>query len=239
MSLNKKVALFGATGNTGREFVPAALSAGYEVRALLRTPGKLADQDGVEKIQGDLLSVEDVAAVVEGCDIVVFLVNVPRKTKKDSNLDGFTSKALKGVVAAMEKHNVRRLLYQGGGFTLFKGEPPTPCFVACCIRDCILSRCLGETIALQENQAVADFLQTKNSSIDWTYTRPGMLEHKPARGPAVSVKNANATVTFKDLATWSVQLIGDDATIHTHPMVGYPPKGTSTANPASTGASKD
>ena len=37
MSLKKKVALFGATGNTGREFVPAALSAGYEVRALLRT----------------------------------------------------------------------------------------------------------------------------------------------------------------------------------------------------------
>eukprot|EP00943_MAST-04B_sp_MAST-4B-sp1_P003896 g3896.t1 len=239
MSSNKKIALFGATGNTGREFLPAALSAGYQVRALLRSPSKVADQDGVEKVQGDLLSAEDVAAVIEGCDIVVFLVNVPRKTKKGSKLDGFTSKALKAVVAGMEKHNVRRLLYQGGGFTLFKGDPPTPCFVGCCIRDCILSRCLGESIALQENQVVADFLQTKNSSIDWTFTRPGMLEHKPARGPAVSAKNANTTVTFKDLAAWEVQLIGDDNTIHTSPMVGYPPKGASNPLHSSTGASKD
>ena len=37
----KTLALFGATGNTGRPFLPAVLRAGWAVRAFLRTPAKV------------------------------------------------------------------------------------------------------------------------------------------------------------------------------------------------------
>ena len=248
-SSGKSMVLFGATGNTGTLFLPAALAAGWQVKALLRTPSKLEDAAGLTKVKGDMTNPQDVADAIQGADVVVCLAGVPRGTKPGSRMDGFMSKAMKDIVSAMEKHGVRRLMFQVGGFTLLKGEPKTGCFAACCIRDCILGKCMGETVSLRENQAIADFLETKRATIDWTLPRPGMLEHKDSKGTIVgSAKTTQDTCTFVDLAAWEVTLLDDDATIHTGPFPKYsknagakPSKKTAVENPSASavGESKD
>ena len=77
----KTLALFGATGNTGRLFLPAALRAGWAVRAFLRTPAKVADVDGLEKVKGDLTDAAQIAEFVRGADAVACLAGVPRGAK--------------------------------------------------------------------------------------------------------------------------------------------------------------
>ena len=227
-----KLCLFGGTGNTGKYFLQSALKAGWEVVAFLRTPSKVEDAEGLTKFKGDMTNPEDIKKAIQGVDAVVVLAGVPRHTKAGSKMDGFMSKSIRDIVAAMEQQGVKRFLFQAGGFTMLKGEPKTGCFAACCIRDCILSRCLGEKVSLKENQVIADFLQTKNSSIDWTVTRPGMLEHKDSKGTVSgSDKPTQDTCSFTDLADWEVTLLENASTIYKAPFPTYS-KSTGVGNPA-------
>lgn len=234
-----KLCLFGGTGNTGKYFLPAALKAGWEVVAFLRTPSKVEDAERLTKFKGDMTNPDDIQRAVEGVDAVVVLAGVPRHTKVGSKMDGFMSKAMENIVSAMEKHGVRRLMFQAGGFTMLEGEPKTNCFAACCIRDCVLAGCLGEKVSLKENQVIADFLQTKNASIDWTITRPGMLEHKDSKGTIASAyKPTQDTCSFNDLAFWEVTMLKDTSTFQKGPFPTYT-KSTGVGNPAAaTGAAK-
>ena len=219
----KTLALFGATGNTGRPFLPAVLRAGWAVRAFLRTPAKVDDMDGLEKVQGDLTDAAQIAEFVRGADAVACLAGVPRGAQKGGPLDGFMLQAIKDIVGGMKQHGVRRLLFQVGGFTILEGEPPTDCFVGCCVRDCVLGRCMGERVSLVENQRIANYLQGEKKDIDWTLPRPGMLKHMASKGTVVSVAGATETVAFADLVEWEVALLEDDSSIHQGPFPGYGP----------------
>ena len=82
MSDSKTIAVFGATGQVGRHFIPLALEAGYRIRALVRTPEKFTqrDHEHVETFQGSATEAGDVAKVVEGSQLVVSLLGNPSKT---------------------------------------------------------------------------------------------------------------------------------------------------------------
>lgn len=68
------IALFGATGQTGKEFLEIALKEGHSVKALVRSPSKLNLQDpSLLVMQGDVLEYEDIDKTVSGSDIVVSL----------------------------------------------------------------------------------------------------------------------------------------------------------------------
>ena len=131
-------------------------------------------------------------------------------------------------------------MFQVGGFTILQGEPKTGCFAACCIRDCVLGKCMGETVSLRENQVIAEYLETKRDTIDWTLPRPGMLEHKETKGTVVgSATSTQDTVNFVDLAAWEITLLNDDTTIHKAPFPTYSKTTTPVANPDATGAAKE
>lgn len=52
-----KVAVFGATGRTGRLLVEGALEDGHEVVVLVRDPGKLdASYESLRVVEGDVLT---------------------------------------------------------------------------------------------------------------------------------------------------------------------------------------
>ncbi|MBZ9700544.1 MULTISPECIES: SDR family oxidoreductase [unclassified Mesorhizobium] len=62
----------GATGSIGTHVVDEALSAGHQVRALVRSPGKLNLRPGLEIAVADLTQPASLAAAVEGIDAIVF-----------------------------------------------------------------------------------------------------------------------------------------------------------------------
>lgn len=227
------LALFGATGNTGRYVLPLALDAGWRVNAMLRNPAKLPVSDpALVKIKGDLQNAEAIEATVKGADAVIWLAGHPRGTPMGFPGDAVMSSGVEKVCDAMEKHGVRKLIVQVGGFTLLEGEAPPPALLRWCMMDLYLKGFLGETVALADNQRIADNLQKRSAAIDWTLARPGMLKHG---GDATTVRavvdtpSANATVTFYDLAKWELGMLERDAVKHRGLFPGY-------AAPKKTGA---
>lgn len=71
-----KVLVVGASGATGRLLVEDLLERGHDVKAVVRSPGRLPEvlrsHDNLSLIQGSLLAMSDpeLAELVEGCDAV-------------------------------------------------------------------------------------------------------------------------------------------------------------------------
>ena len=69
------ITVMGATGNTGRKITELLLEAGEEVRALGRSPDKLAELDalGAETVAGDVRDADYLASTFAGADAVYTL----------------------------------------------------------------------------------------------------------------------------------------------------------------------
>jgi uncharacterized protein YbjT (DUF2867 family) len=66
-----KVALFGATGATGRETLARCLAKGWMVNALVRDPAKLPSQEGLVLTQGNTAEKPAIAATLAGADVII------------------------------------------------------------------------------------------------------------------------------------------------------------------------
>lgn len=75
----KTVALFGATGFSGRPVLSELLARGHHVRALVRRPEALEPQPNLTVVQGDALDASDVAGVLGGSDAVLHCLGVGGK----------------------------------------------------------------------------------------------------------------------------------------------------------------
>jgi putative NADH-flavin reductase len=101
-----KILVLGATGQTGREIVTQGLERGYEVRALVRTPSKLAVIDPrLEIIEGSPLDATTLGRCVPGTNAV--LSTLGHTDLKESS---FVTDAAKALTAQMGRHGVKRLI---------------------------------------------------------------------------------------------------------------------------------
>jgi nucleoside-diphosphate-sugar epimerase len=81
----KRALLIGATGGFGGHTAAALLADGWQVRALIREPGKSpAWLQGIEPVAGDASRIGDVRRAAEGVDVIVYGANVsyPRWAKE-------------------------------------------------------------------------------------------------------------------------------------------------------------
>ncbi len=84
MSNQRTIALFGATGSTGNEFLKLALKENYIVKALVRTPEKLKITDSnLTVIKGDLSNEKAISKVVEKADNIICMVSSLKSPQKD------------------------------------------------------------------------------------------------------------------------------------------------------------
>ena len=103
----------GATGYIGGRLVPRLLSAGYEVRCIVRDPAKLRDvpwRDDVEIVQGDVTSRSDVTAALQGMDLAYYLVH----SLAAAGFEDTDRKAAETFAGAARDAGVRRIVYLGG-----------------------------------------------------------------------------------------------------------------------------
>jgi uncharacterized protein YbjT (DUF2867 family) len=104
----------GATGYIGGRLVPRLLDQGHDVRAMARTPSKLADvpwREDAEVVRGDLTDVDSLAAAFDGADVVYYLVH-SMGTSEDFMAE--EERASNNVVDAARRAGVRRLVYLSG-----------------------------------------------------------------------------------------------------------------------------
>jgi len=74
--MNKLVAVTGANGHIGNVVCRKLLEGGYRVRAFYHSDKKSLLDLKVDVIQGDILNIEDVSQLVEGCEVVIHCAGI-------------------------------------------------------------------------------------------------------------------------------------------------------------------
>lgn len=111
-----KLALIGASGFVGAAVLAEALRRGHAVTALARNPARVAAQPGLTVAQADAQDAAQVAAAVEGHDLVVSAYN-PGWTAPDL-YENFL-RGSRAIVAGVKRAKVKRLLVVGGAGSLY------------------------------------------------------------------------------------------------------------------------
>ena len=117
-----KIAIFGATGDVGRECLVQSLAAGYSVQLLARDPSKLSSQlaDQVEVIQGDALNKADVERTMMGCEAVLFAIGVDKRSPENLCTD-----VTRHIIEVIRARGHGRLIWCGGGSTFVEQDTIT------------------------------------------------------------------------------------------------------------------
>ncbi|MEU3599093.1 SDR family oxidoreductase [Streptomyces sp. NPDC006798] len=163
-----KLIIFGANGPTGRLTTRQALAEGHTVTAVTRRPDDfpISEPDRLRVVRADI---EDAAAVreaVAGHDAVISTVGVSY-TKEPVTV---YSRGTAHVMAAMEKHGIRRLVCVssiGANYVEAPGE-------SLVFRKVIVPTLLrmGRTL-YDDTSRMEDLVEA--SDLDWTVVRPAGL----------------------------------------------------------------
>lgn len=200
----KIVALFGATGQTGMKFLELALQNGYNVKALARTPEKLALQHpNLTIVKGDVLRQQDVDQTVEGTDIVVSLFGHVKGSPKWLQTDG-----TRNIIAAMQKFAVNRIIsLSGGGLPFPENDQPK-------FADRLIRTIMKIAVPKILNDAIAHADVLKASDKKWVIVRGPRLTNDPGLGTYrvgwVGV-NASTKISRADLAEFILKQVEDES----------------------------
>jgi putative NADH-flavin reductase len=166
-----KLAIFGATGKTGKHVVAQALAAGHEVVALAREPSKLSQaHEHLKVTQGDVRDAAKVESVVVGCDAVISVLG-PTTNAPDFQVTTGTQ----NILAAMQQHGVRRLVIAAGAGVRDPNDQPK-----------LIDKFFGGLVKLLSRNAYEDMVRVvalvRASDVDWTVVRVPRLLDTPAQG---------------------------------------------------------
>jgi len=206
MTISRTFLVLGATGQTGQHFTRLALEAGHHVRALARTPAKLATtHEHLEVVQGSLEDDLDLPALLDGVEAVVMMVgDVAAQRRRAVNTD-----LVRALVPAMRRSGTRRLLYQAGGLSAAPGTRlPLALRV---VRSTIARDYLGQHA---DNEAVMRYLDAEARDVEWMVHRAGIGSDGPSKGE-LHRSSSTSIATFVDCAAYSLRMLDDDSAVHT------------------------
>ncbi|NBB76901.1 MAG: NAD(P)H-binding protein [Bacteroidetes bacterium] len=209
-----EIALFGATGQTGKEFLEIALAEGHTIRALVRTPSKLTERpDNLTVIEGDVLQAEDVDETVRGADIVVSLFG-----HVEGSPERLQTRGTIHIINAMKKHDVQRIIsLSGGGLPYPEKDQPK-------LADKLIRFVMKVFVPKILNDAIEHAGVLKQSGLDWTIVRAPRLTDEERRGSCregwVGV-NASTKIGRKDLADFILKEVREHNYSGQMPFVSY------------------
>ena len=168
-----KIAIFGASGGTGKLLTARALAAGHTVSALVRHPATYPFTGKVRVVQGDAFSPLAVAETLTGADAVLSALGA-RSLKREDVLERAVPLILQQMLAA----GVSRIIVLGSS-----GALPSALDHQSALRRWIIENILYKTllkwpVASQRAQYAA----LAQSPLDWTMIMPPMLTDGPGRG---------------------------------------------------------
>ena len=207
--------IIGASSGIGLETVDAALAGGHRVKALARSAHTIAINDArVEKIGGDARDPDTIARALDGADAVIQVLGVP--ITPATILKGTTlfSDATRVLVDAMRSARARRLIAVTGleaGDSRGSAGP----LHARVLFPLILQRIYADKSA---QEAII-----RQSGLDWTIVRPGILTDGPATGRyKVLVESRSwrgGVISRRDVAGFLVAQVADDTLIGRAPVL--------------------
>jgi uncharacterized protein YbjT (DUF2867 family) len=197
------VLVFGASGGTGRELVGQALRRGHRVTAFVRRGGVASDEQPARTtIRGDVRDGDAVDAAVRGHDAVLCALGAATPLRRDPALvDG-----IRHIVAAMERHGVRRLVYLS-----FLGVHEGRAQLSPLGRWIVAPLLLRNVVA--DHEAKERIIRA--SSLGWVIVRPPRLTEGPRRGTyrsgvAIRATSVVPRISRADVADFMVRQLDDD-----------------------------
>ena len=202
-----RVLIVGASKGIGLETTRQALEAGHEVRALARSALGISLADPkLEKMSGDALKRQDVEAALIGVDVVLQTLGVGLgDLLRPVHL---FSEATRVLIAAMIAQDVKRLICVTGF-----GAGDSRASIG------LLQRLPFQIVfgRAYEDKSLQETL-IKESSLDWTIARPGVLTGGPRTRRYKILAEAsqwrNGFISRSDVADFLVREIADRAYVH-------------------------
>lgn len=203
-----KIALLGATGETGGLVLKEALRRGHLVRAGVRDPSKLSDlqHPNLSVVTTDVFSVESLEQLFQGQGAVVSALGFPKAEK----VTGF-SDTMPLIVTAMRAAKVRRLVAISAWFTdsasrdrgFYQNNWK---FVP------------GLASVLDDQCRMEDFLEKEAGDLLWSAVKPGTLSWGPSLGHKLHYKigesqldTASYIIRRSDLAVSLLEVLASEA----------------------------
>jgi uncharacterized protein len=186
-----RIAVFGATGRTGRPLVDQALERGDEVVALSRSPEPALPAE-VEIVRGDARDLDAVRSVVDGVDAVVSVLAIEAGTEPTTMLSDATGT----IVDAMREEDVRRVVVTTNSTVFSEREIKDPYRI----------------VADEHRRNVA---MLRGTTLDWTVLAPMLLrDGEPGELEAVvDARAAGKEISRIGLAAAVLDAIDRDAWI--------------------------
>jgi uncharacterized protein YbjT (DUF2867 family) len=204
--------IIGGTGKTGRELIRQALEHGHSVTALVRNPKRLKIVNPhLSVVVGNVLDLKSFDKSINGHDAVLSALGHKRYIIKTTIL----SEGTKNIIAAMQKHNVKRFI----------------CITSLGINDSRFK--LGLYYTLFTIPVILFFyFQDKSkqekiifkSDVDWTIIRPGLLTNgkkslKYKHGLNVGNYIIPKMISRADVADFMIKQLSDKTYIHMTPGI--------------------
>ncbi|OLF17330.1 NAD(P)-dependent oxidoreductase [Actinophytocola xanthii] len=210
-----RLAVFGATGGTGRSVIAQALAAGDKVTALARDPSALAEfGDRITVVGGDVLDPAAVAAVVAGSEAVVSALGIGMHRHATTVYSVGTG----NILDAMAAEGTSRLLVVS---TTSLEIPSRRQFA-----EWFLARFLLHKILAKPYADMAEMeRRVRASDLDWTLVRAARLTTGPATGryrTALGEKLRGCwSISRADVAHYLLAHVGDASTFRTTAEIAY------------------
>jgi putative NADH-flavin reductase len=207
-----KIAVFGGTGGTGRKIIEQALELGMEVRALLRTPGKLTIRDKkLEVIEGSALDGPAVSETIRGTQAVLSALGTRSLGKTTIYSDSIAR-----IIQAMADHQVTRILCVGA-VGMDPGRNTDMPVVEKLLVKLLLTHTLRDMYAMQ--------LKLEATDLSWTMMWPPRLNDGPLIGTYRVVANQalkkGRVISRADLAHFIVRNIDNTEYFQSRVAIAY------------------
>ena len=200
-----KIAIFGATGGTGKELIKQALEQGHEIIALVRDPQKLSVSDQrVNIIKGDVVNKDDVSKTIQGSDaaLVALGVKPPSKTK-------VVGPGTKNIIEGMKTHKVKRLIVESAMF--MDDAVRKNSFLISILTKTFMKGLYADKL-VQESAV-------RESGLEWVIVRPVGLANGPKTeiyrfGETLQLKGVFPTISRADVADFMLKQLSSDANLN-------------------------
>lgn len=208
-----RVVIFGASGRTGCHLVEGALRSGHEVTAFVRDPSKLGGvAKRVEVVAGDVTDAVSVEGAIAGREAVLVALGHSKNSEKNMQTRG-----AENIVAAMEKHGVRRLVSLTGAGVRDPNDRPK-----------LIDRVITGLLKLLQRDVLEDAERhvraIRESGLEWVIVRvPRLTDGERAGEYRVGYvgKSSGTRVSRADVADFMLGRLEDDQYLGRMPVVSY------------------
>jgi putative NADH-flavin reductase len=201
-----QIALFGATGGTGRQVLEQAIASGHTVTALVRDPAKIEARSGLTLVHGDVLDQEATSRCVAGSQAVICVLG------SGVGDEPVEAQGTQRILEAMRTNGVRRLIAVTSlGVGDSRGQ------VGAQFRQA-MDTVLQPIIAAKTEQERL----IRESSLDWTIVRPGGLDDGPRTGAyrcGTEPTLMAGLISRADVAEFVLRQLSDTTYLHRCPAV--------------------